>query len=275
MDQQSLENSLNDLPLSGVRYYESIHSTNDVAAELAIHGVGDNFLVVANEQVKGKGRQGRTWFTYPNSALAFSLLILPTKDEIIKNNLILTRFTGVGALAVCRVLSQIYSLAAVIKWPNDILINQRKVCGVLVEAQWNGDNLSKIIIGIGINITPQSLPSDGKISNPATCIESEVGYPIERITLLKQILNEIMYWRSQMFSDEFVRSWESNLAYLGHTVNIVIKRRSTERFEENITGHLVGLNTDGAIKLENSDGDQSVIKEEIISLTGIEYDQSG
>ena len=86
MNQQTLENELSELPIGGIKFFETTTSTNDKAAEWAGLGADDFSVVVADEQIQGRGRMGRTWFTYPGAALAFSLIMIPSREEITKSS---------------------------------------------------------------------------------------------------------------------------------------------------------------------------------------------
>ena len=188
MDQTSLETILTDLPVPSVHFFPTLDSTNDEAWRWVDTGAPDGSLVIADEQTAGRGRLHRHWVTIAGSSLAFSLVLLsPSIDPRFYS-----RLTGIAALAVCQALRTHYSLPALVKWPNDILVNERKAGGVLVETRWSGDDLVAAVIGIGINIAPESvspavLPPHS-LSFPATYIEGALGHPVDRMELLHTIL---------------------------------------------------------------------------------------
>jgi BirA family biotin operon repressor/biotin-[acetyl-CoA-carboxylase] ligase len=153
MNQTQLDTILADLSLGGVRYFNCVGSTNDEAALWASQGAPDLALVVTDEQTTGRGRAGRHWYTPRGTGLAFSIVVYPTLEDSGS----VSRMTALGALAVCDALKNRYHLPAKIKWPNDVLLDEKKVAGVLVEAQWTGDRLSSLILGIGINVAPASI----------------------------------------------------------------------------------------------------------------------
>ena len=197
MNQTQLETTLADLSLGGVRYFDSTGSTNDEAAHWAAQGAPDLALVVADEQTTGRGRAGRHWYTPRGSALAFSVVVYPTLEDSGS----VSRMTALGALAVCDALKNRYHLPAKIKWPNDVLVGEKKVAGVLVEAQWTGDRLGSLILGIGINVAPASiadaLAHESVLRFPATCVESALGYSLDRTELLYAVITGILRWRSR------------------------------------------------------------------------------
>jgi BirA family biotin operon repressor/biotin-[acetyl-CoA-carboxylase] ligase len=151
MEQASLQTLLSDLPLGAVRYFDTIGSTNDLAARWAEDGAPDLSLAAADEQTAGRGRLGRRWITPPGAALAFSLVLKDSRKTDI------LRYTALGALAVCDALNAAFSpmLPAQIKWPNDVIIAM-EAGGRAGEAHWQGEASPPMILGIGINVAPTS-----------------------------------------------------------------------------------------------------------------------
>jgi BirA family transcriptional regulator, biotin operon repressor / biotin---[acetyl-CoA-carboxylase] ligase len=254
MDQPSLEFALADLNLPAIRYYKSVGSTNDEAFKWVNSGAPDQALVIADEQTSGRGRSQRQWITTPNSGLAFSLILLspPFDPQMV------SRLSGLGAVAVRRVLQNKYGLRAQIKWPNDILLDQLKAGGVLVEARWSGEILKAVIVGIGINIAPEAisavnLPQMG-LNFPPTCVENALGSPVDRLELLHAILQEFLSWLPRLSQPGFIDEWESNLAfrdqwvvlYSGDYLPATQKGNALSPHEE---GKVIGLTQDGSLQL--------------------------
>jgi len=147
----NLEECRTRFNLGEVLYFPRLGSTNDLALSMLKHGCTHRTLIVADEQTAGRGRQGRKWFTPAGSALAFSLVFkdLPAWQESALNvGDLLGRFTALGAVGVCEALIQNYQLEARIKWPNDVLLNERKVGGILAEAQWQGEQVLGVVLGV-------------------------------------------------------------------------------------------------------------------------------
>jgi BirA family biotin operon repressor/biotin-[acetyl-CoA-carboxylase] ligase len=261
MNQQILEDKLSDLPIGDIYYTESIGSTNDAAAEWAERDAPNNSIVLADTQTQGRGRSGRKWFTYPGSALAFSLVLRLTSGELKETASLISRFTGLGALAVCQVLRSHYTVHAQIKWPNDVLVNNRKICGILAESDWLGDKLSCIILGLGINITTNAIPPDGHVQYHATSLEIELGYRVNRLTFLHQVLTAIIAWRSQLLDDNFLHTWESYLAFRGELVRVVTASQPGDEYSTLASGYIVGLGSDGAIILRTNTGSEVVVRD--------------
>ncbi len=264
MDQKSLESRLAGLNLSEVRYYPRLGSTNDEAARWADNGAADSSLVVADEQTAGRGRAGRKWITLPSSGLAFSLVLRLTEREQDKDAL--PRLTALGALAVADGLQSHYGLPALIKWPNDVLIERRKVAGVLAEAQWTGGNLAALILGIGINVALESASEAARRASqlrfPATSVEEAFGKPVDRLDLLATILHKLFEWRKRLPSPDFLLAWEESLAFRGEWVRIFPgeirgKEELPLAFQE---GQIVGLAPDGRLQLRTQFGDTVTVR---------------
>jgi BirA family biotin operon repressor/biotin-[acetyl-CoA-carboxylase] ligase len=269
MDQTRLLKTLADLPLGGVRYFESVGSTNDEAALWAAQGAPDLALVVADEQTAGRGRQGRTWVTVRGASLALSFVIYPSE----KNAYILPRLTALGALAVRDALQKYYGLLAQIKWPNDVLILRRKVAGVLAEAQWTGDQLGALILGIGINIAAASVGTasrnEDELRFPATYVEGILERPVDRLELLHNVVAELIRWRTRLASPEFLQVWEASLAFRGERVQVISGQSiGKDGFPAGLEGHpptvvegmIIGLAPDGSLKLRVRSGEVVAVR---------------
>ena len=248
MNEKELRKSLSDLPLGGIRFLNQTGSTNDVALAWATEGAPDLSLVVADEQISGRGRLGRRWLTPPGSALALSLILHPTLVE--RDHVPL--FSGLGALALTQVLVE-HGVMAHIKWPNDVLIAGRKTAGILAEAVWMGDQVESVVVGIGVNVLPESVPPSTEIQFPATSIHAE-GLKIDRIVLLYDLLAKMIVLRPLVGSEEFIRAWESALAFKGETVQVWSESTEGEIDSSSFSGILLGLESDGGLRLETSSG---------------------
>jgi BirA family transcriptional regulator, biotin operon repressor / biotin---[acetyl-CoA-carboxylase] ligase len=239
MELQSLSRVLVGLGIKSIRYFDLIGSTNAEALQWAEAGAPDLSLVVADKQTRGRGRAGRQWFTPARSALAFSLVLrFPAAIETMP---LVARLAGLGALAVSDVLLD-HKVAVQIKWPNDVLIQRRKVAGVLVEACWQADRLTAAVLGIGVNVTPQAVPVAQELMYPATSLEAETGQKVERLQLLQAILSHLLKRKDSLYSDQFLEDWSERLAFRGEWVQIQDQGK-------NIEGQVNGINEDGSLKL--------------------------
>ena len=248
MDEISLKNALAGLNLPSIHYLVTVGSTNDYALELAEDGAVDGTLVVADEQTRGRGRLDRRWLTPAASALAFSLALRPSPAERERLGL----FAPLCGVAVCAALRHNYGLEAEIKWPNDVLLARRKTCGILVEAHWLGSEPQVVIAGIGVNVTPASVPPAPDLLFPATCVEEHLGRHVQREELLAAILAQFASWRPKMGSPEFMACWEAWLAFKGEMVSVTGPAGS-------LFGRVLGVALDGSLRLETGAGaEQSV-----------------
>ncbi len=243
MNEQKLKTALKHLPLGDLRYYEQVGSTNDIALQWSAQkDFRDYSLVIANEQINGRGRDGRKWQTPPDSALAFSLILRPNNVE--KKNLIL--FTALGALALVTALKKQYAREAEIKWPNDVLLDGKKVAGILVEANWLGNQPQAVVLGMGVNITSNAVPPAVETRFPATSLEDALGVPVRRLDVLSELLTALFEWRPHLGRAEMVSAWDRHLAYKGLPVEI------HARSGQVIRGVLEGINPDGSLRLDTA-----------------------
>jgi BirA family transcriptional regulator, biotin operon repressor / biotin---[acetyl-CoA-carboxylase] ligase len=254
MNQNELKKALSKLPLGDVRYFDSIGSTNTEALAWATSGAKDLSLVIADAQTAGRGRLDRKWFTPKGTALAFSLILRPTAAE----KPYLTRIVGLAALAVADAL-RTRGLSTQIKWPNDVLLNGRKVAGILIESVWSGDEVDCLVIGIGVNILNGAVPSAELLQFPATSLEESLGPAVEREKILHDILAGIIALHPHIGTDSFIASWEKALAFRGEQVQVEASAddRREGRSEGNgssITGKLLGLEPDGSLRLSSEGG---------------------
>jgi BirA family transcriptional regulator, biotin operon repressor / biotin---[acetyl-CoA-carboxylase] ligase len=262
MDQKGLEQVLQGMSFGPLRFQDRVGSTNTEALRWADAGAPDLSVVVADEQTAGRGRQGRTWSTPPGAALAFSLVLREglttdlgahedTRSKDIPRRM--ARLTALGALAVSQALEAEYNLAAQVKWPNDVLLERQKVCGILTEAQWQGESLTAAVVGIGINVAQASVPPDSEVIYPATCVESVLGRRVDRWQLLRCVLEKILAWRSQLDTPEFLAAWEDKLAFKGEQVYIYTGVAAQASPDEQ--GILLGLDGAGRLLIRRHSGE--------------------
>ncbi|MEJ5226089.1 MAG: biotin--[acetyl-CoA-carboxylase] ligase, partial [Anaerolineales bacterium] len=214
MKESDLRHLLSSLPLGGLRYFDSVGSTNDEALAWAAQGAPDLALVAADEQTRGRGRMGRAWLTPPGAALAFSLVLRPHGAEMSD----IALMSGLGALALCDVL-ETHGLAAQIKWPNDVLVNRRKLAGILVEAVWMGERVESVVLGMGVNVLPEAAPPDDQVLFPATSVAG-AGAAVDRWALLRDILAALVRRRAELGQPGFIADWARRLAFSGEPVQV-------------------------------------------------------
>lgn len=230
-----------------MRYFATVGSTNDLATRWTEAGAPDLSLVAADEQISGRGRLGRRWFTPPGAALAFSLILRPSGRDTFSPYL----YTALGALATCDALLPMIPVQ--IKWPNDVIatrdIGPGKLAGVLAEAHWQGEELTAIILGIGINVAPSSIPPEEQLHYPATSVEAVVEAKVDRWGLLHAVLERLIFWRARLGTQEFLAAWGSRLAFRGEWVRVSFTDQPP------MEGQLVSLTAEGTLQLRDHQGE--------------------
>lgn len=250
-----LNTALSRLPLSAVHYCTSTGSTNALAIEAAENGAADLSLFTADEQTEGRGRLGRRWETRPGSALAFSLLLRPTSAEAASAGL----FSPWGAVALGEAL-ELLGLRPQVKWPNDVLLNRCKVCGILPESTYQDGRLQYVVIGMGVNVTPAAVPPQEELKFPATSVEEVLGRPVDRWVLLGNTLRAMLAWRGRLGTAEFRQAWDRRLAFRGEWV-IIGDGLNPER-----RALINGLATDGSLLLKDVHGEEFSVQAGEVSL---------
>jgi BirA family biotin operon repressor/biotin-[acetyl-CoA-carboxylase] ligase len=227
---------------------ESISSTNDMARDLAISGAAEGLCVIAREQTLGRGRQGRSWSSPPGEGLYMSLVLRP-KVEASESALI----TLSAAIAVAESLRLDFNVRGDIKWPNDVLVNGRKICGILVEAAIERDRMQYAIMGIGVNVAQKSFPE--QVGDSATSILLETGRVIEPDDFAQAMLPRLEHWYEAALSqpDRVIMHWEE-LSSSSH--DCLVRVESADSVIEGMTR---GLTAAGALIVELANGERCEI----------------
>jgi BirA family biotin operon repressor/biotin-[acetyl-CoA-carboxylase] ligase len=196
-----------------------VNSTNDWAKKLANQGVEEGTVIVAGRQTAGRGRYGREWIS-PKGGIWFSIILRPQKSV---NQC--TKLMFVASLAVAKVLHEKYGLRTETKWPNDVLIDGRKICGILVETRSSGRKLIFVIVGIGMNVNvasdtlfPQSIRST------TSSLQDELGRKIRLSTLLRAVLEELERLYDLFIagdSQSILVEWKKFASFLGQEIVVV------------------------------------------------------
>jgi len=225
-------------------YYSIIDSTNNEAKKLALSGAPSGSLVVAEGQTHGKGRLGREWSSSPGVGICASFILKPdiTPPEA-------PRITLLTAVAVAEAIWEKAHIVAMIKWPNDILIQGKKVCGILTEMSSEPDSVNYIIVGIGINVNNDEFPEE--LQSKATSLKIEVGREINRIELMAGVLERMeYYYRSGLGPgfDKVIKRWRELSCNLGKAVKIIGRK---EIFE----GIALDVDSNGALIVKKDNGE--------------------
>ena len=218
-----------------VYYFEEVSSTMDVARKLAQKG--EEAIVIAETQTKGKGRLGRYWYS-SRGGIYFSLTLRPTISPSQAH--LLNLLAGV---AVAITIRKLFNINATLKWPNDVLINEKKVCGILAEMEAEADIVRFIILGIGINV-------NNNISDyieSATSLKDVIGKEVSKKKLFLPLIKEIEKLQSFLNQPKvLVNRWKWLSSTLGRYVRVIIQNKILE-------GEAIDIDNDGALILKTSD----------------------
>lgn len=225
-------------------YYPKVSSTNEVAKQLAREGAVEGTVVLAETQTSGRGRLRRKWFS-PKGGLWFSLILRPMLEP--KH---LPQLTFITATATAKTIKGMYGLKAEIKWPNDVLIKRRKVCGILTEGCLINGKVEFAVVGVGINanISLEELPL--AVRKGATSLKKELGKSVSLEELLCRLLlrveNAYLTLQREGFS-LILEEVKSLSMFLGERVEIV-------SFGEYFVGVAEDIDSDGALVVRLDDG---------------------
>jgi BirA family biotin operon repressor/biotin-[acetyl-CoA-carboxylase] ligase len=222
-----------------VIYYPSLPSTNDAAKEEAQKGAKEGTVIVADEQTAGRGRIRRGWLS-PQGSIALSIILHPEVAY-------LPSLIMVASLGVVHAVEKVTGLKAEIKWPNDVLIKGKKVCGILIESEVKGRRVDYAVLGIGINVNIK-LSDFPEIQPSATSLSHELGEKVSRLELLRCLLAEIeRLYLALPSGDSVYREWRDNLVTLG-------KRVKVSSVETTYEGTAESVASDGSLLLRQPDG---------------------
>jgi BirA family biotin operon repressor/biotin-[acetyl-CoA-carboxylase] ligase len=206
-----------------VRVFQETSSTNDVVEKLARDGAKEGVVVFAEAQTKGRGRLGRAWVSPARKGLWFSVLLRPDlrPQEA-------TRLTVVAAVALTRALRREAGVTAHIKWPNDILLQGKKLAGVLTELSAELDHIRYLILGLGLNVNLAARDWPIEVRTTATSLLIETGRTFRRADLAAALLRELDDGYAQLGRRDFrslAEEWEAQCSTLGHQVTIRVGNR--------------------------------------------------
>ena len=230
--------------------YDALPSTNTEAASQAARGAPEGLCVMAREQTRGRGRQQRVWASPPGAGLYFSIVLRPRlKLEA------WPLLTLMAALAVRDALAEACALETDIKWPNDMLVAGKKLCGILAETVETANGRA-CILGIGINLSERAYPAE--LRARATSVEAATGKRADVEFVLAALLRRLMSRYAQLHAPEggtqIIRDWSANSSYAaGKRVRV---HAATEIFD----GTTRGLEPDGALRVETATGDIRIVR---------------
>jgi BirA family biotin operon repressor/biotin-[acetyl-CoA-carboxylase] ligase len=239
-------------------YFAEIGSTNTHARELAEKGAAEGEVVLAESQTHGRGRLGRRWESPPFANLYFSVILRPKLAPVYAPQITLT-----AAVALAEAIDSLIPLSPVIKWPNDILVNGKKLAGILAEAVCIAERVEYVILGIGVNVNcpVEVMPQD--LRQRATSLFDVTRIHMDREFVLRRLIQGLdrCYGDLEQFGFEAIApQWEARFGLRGKRVRIELR-------DQVLIGRACGLARDGALLVEGDDGIlQKVIAGDVIPL---------
>lgn len=229
--------------------YDTVDSTNTEALKQARQGAGEGLCIVARQQTAGRGRHGRTWVSEKDAGLYLSIVLRPKIETQF-----LPLITLMAGVAVYDALAEL-GIKPDIKWVNDILVNEKKICGILAETTETSNGLA-VVVGIGINLRSSSFPPE--IARTATSIEEQMAgetsdtFPIEALTKYFSFHYEVL--QSENGRATIVDEWRKRSTYYsGKAVKVRLEN-------ESLTGVTDGLEPNGALRVRKENGEVAVVQ---------------
>lgn len=237
--------------------YDQVASTNDLAREFAERGEAEGLVITAQEQLAGRGRMGRKWIVPRGTSLQFSILLCPPLAPQHA-----TRLMSMAALAIARTLEREFALQSTLKWPNDVLLDGKKVCGILTESNIVGERLASVILGIGLNVN-YTMRDHPELVPFATTLQDALGQEIDRSNLERALLAQLdAYYARVCGGEALTDEYRARLGMLGQFIRVASNDTILQGVAENVDddGALI-LNQNGA-RVKLFAGDVTIIKSE-------------
>ena len=228
-----------------LHYFDSVESTQKIAHKLAYENAVEGTVVIAEEQTAGRGRMDRKWHSPKYSGIWMTVILRP-KLPIPKA----PQLTLIAAVGVVQAIEEVTGLHPEIKWPNDLLINGKKVTGILTEMQAESDRINSILIGIGINVNAKKEDFPIEIEHIASSLAIETGQMVDRENLIRIILEKLeklysLYLDKGFFPIKLM--WESYAVSIGKYI-------TARTLTGEIKGKAIGITEDGVLLIEDAGG---------------------
>jgi BirA family biotin operon repressor/biotin-[acetyl-CoA-carboxylase] ligase len=238
-------------------YFDETTSTNDVAFALAIDGALDGTLVIADSQTKGKGRLDRKWFSPKGTSILASLIVRPKIPLSHSGNI-----TLITTISIVQAIRHITNLTAMIKWPNDIIVNDRKVSGILVESKIEMNRANFFVVGFGVNVNIPKNDFPEEILETSTSLGIEGQQEVSRVQLLQEILYQLESRYTELMdgSIDFLQEWKNLSVTIGRRVKI-------ERPDEILFAKALDIDKNGALIIQLDSGEiQSIMNDDLVRI---------
>lgn len=235
-----------------IEYYSELDSTNKYIKDLDSSEKDEGLVIVAKRQLKGRGRKGNDWYSPAGTGLYFSIFLKPmiSTENLSKINMIIS-------LALYNVLKRNYPVK--MKWPNDIYLDDKKIAGILIESNIEGDSIKDVIVGVGCNTNQRSFPD--KLTKKAGSLFLYNGEAVENKSLLFNVLNEFGRLYSGFIKDgiDYFEKWKQELGILGQEIKV----KSDSSF---IQGKVADIDVQGNLILVKENGDRKIVSSGDVSV---------
>lgn len=243
-----------------IMYFQTIDSTNNKAKELALEGYPNGTVIISEEQTFGRGRLGRSFTSPKFKGIWLSMILRPDIDPMN-----VSKVTQVGAAAVIKTLKEL-DIKAYVKWPNDIILNNKKICGILTEMSGELNKVNYVVMGIGVNVNIDAEDFPEELRDTATSISYELGRYIKRKDIVSNLLNnfEILYdeFEKKESIDTSINICKESSILIGKEVRIINRGRES-------LGKAIDLNNEGELIVEFNDGRIEKIISGEVSIRGL------
>jgi BirA family biotin operon repressor/biotin-[acetyl-CoA-carboxylase] ligase len=256
MTSDEIKSSLNTNILGReVLYYAETTSTNDIAIELAGMDAKEGTLVIADSQTKGRGRLDRKWVASAGTSILASLILRPAIELSQVNRIVL-----ITTISIIHAIRNVTNLPALVKWPNDIVINDKKIAGILAESKTEKNSLSFVVVGFGINVNIPKGNFPEEIADIATSLSIESEREVSRVYLLQEILKQIESRYLRLNDNGFLDEWKSLSATIGSQIQIEYPDRIR-------TGLVTDIDENGALIVQLDTGDiKHIMNDDIVKI---------
>ena len=239
-------------------YLPEVDSTNNRARRLAENGAPEGELVIAEAQTEGRGRLGRRWQSPPFANLYVSVILRPRLPPVFA-----PQITLMAAVALVETVGRFIPQSATIKWPNDILVNKKKLAGILAEVECHSERVDYVILGIGVNLNYRLAAMPDEIRARAISVAELTGKSVSRESFLRRLIHDLDRCYGELEEVGFAAlapRWEAHFGLRGQRVR-------AELFDQIITGRATGIDREGALLVEDDLGvTQRVIAGDVIPL---------
>lgn len=239
-----------------ITYVETVGSTNDLARSAGQVGEPEGTVILADQQIAGRGRLGRSWTSPPGANVLMSLLLrpswLPPTDSFV--------LTMLASVSLCEAVEQVTPLRAGLKWPNDLMLPNPaqagafgKAAGILSELEVDRDRIVWVIVGIGVNVnwTPEGALDGRDLSLTATSLSAAVGHPVDRLLLLRLLLDRLDQRYLDLrrgYRQELFEAWRNRLVMLQQAVQVRLTQGDL------LQGFAEGVEPSGALLVRDDRG---------------------